>query len=351
MSVRAHFENRAKPTSRTNTNTTTEDRVAIQEKLETTTSLDMTEIDAALDRITTMIDTVSDLQSEYLAKISSGVSRKNPQGLTDAIKHVTELERLHEAIGEPKPRDIYRSPPEEEETSVLDEALEQVVPEEAFTESKRQKALTEEEGRIISSFLARRGADVNVDPTSEVEEIFTPDQTPPMTRLEGLIESTPEMKAVYQRALNMPTSSDHDACRDLVIKMGVPVLEARIPYEAEGLAASLTNAGLVDFVGTEDSDVIAYGVSRREVKRSKLKIGTTTTQRLELRPASHPRLWLKAKDNDNPHVIFIPRLLYPVWYRRLTPYTLHRPQASVQAHHEIRFNRSNPHSRQIPRQA
>lgn len=263
MSVRAHFENKAKATSRTNTNTTTEDRVAIQEKLESTTSLDMTEIDAALDRITTMIDTVSDLQSEYLAKISSGVSRKNPQGLTDAIKHVTELERLHEAIGEPKSRDIYRSPPEDEETSVLDEALEQVVPEEAFTESKRQKELTEEEGRIINSFLARQ--DVAVDSASEVEEIYTPDQTPPMTRLEGLIESTPEMKAVYQRALNMPTSSDHDACRDLVIKMGVPVLEARIPYEAEGLAASLANAGLVDFVGTEDSDVIAYGVSSLRV--------------------------------------------------------------------------------------
>jgi flap endonuclease-1 len=265
MTVRAHFENQAKPTSISKP-TTVEDRVAIQEKIESTTSLDMAEIDASLDRITTMIDTVSDLQSEYLAKISSGVSRKNPQGLTDALKHVTELERLHEASGEPsQPRDIYRSPPEEEETSFLDEALEQVVPEEAFRESKRQKELTEEEGRIITSFLSRR--DVDVGAPDGMEDIYTPDQTPPMTRLEDLIQATPEMKSVYQRALNMPTPSDHGACRDLVIKMGVPVLEARIPYEAEGLAAALANAGLVDFVGTEDSDVIAYEVSRREEGR------------------------------------------------------------------------------------
>jgi flap endonuclease-1 len=81
-----------------------------------------------------------------------------------------------------------------------------------------------------------------------------------MSRLEDLIEVTPHVRQIYQRALNMPSASDHDACRDLVVKMGVPVLEACIPYEAEGLAASLANAGLVDFVGSEDSDVLAYEV-------------------------------------------------------------------------------------------
>jgi flap endonuclease-1 len=214
-----------------------------------------------------MIDTLSDLQAEFLAKTSSGVSRKDPEGLTEALRHASELERLHEAIGDPsRPSDIYRSPPEEEETSILDEALEQVVPEDAFRESRKQKELTEEEGQIIPSLLSgqvgimtKSSGEEQEEPV-EVEEIFTPDQRSPMSRLDDLIQATPEVRAMYQRALNMPSPSDHDACRDLVIKMGVPVLEAEIPYEAEGLAASLANAGLVDFVGTEDSDVVAYEV-------------------------------------------------------------------------------------------
>jgi flap endonuclease-1 len=176
--------------------------------------------------------------------------------LSDALQHVSELERLHETIGEPsQPRDIYRSPPEEEETSILDEALEQVVPEEAFRESKRQRSLTEEEGRIVQELLGGRPAPL----AHEGEEAAETKE--PLGRLDDLIQASPEVKATYQRALNMPTPSDHDACRELVMKMGVPVIEAKIPYEAEGLAASLAIAGLVDFVGSEDSDVIAYEVS------------------------------------------------------------------------------------------
>jgi flap endonuclease-1 len=254
MTVRAFFD---KSTTSSSRSQIAEKRV---EKLETTPSLDVADIDASLDRITTSIDTLANLQSEFLAKSSSGVSRMDPKriGLSDALKHVTELERLYEGVREPTPRDIWRSPPEEEETSVLDEALEQVVPEEAFRESKAQKELTEEEGKIISQFLRTSPVE---EIKEEMEEIFTPDQRPAMSRLENLIEATPDVRAIYQRALNMPSPSDHDACRELVMKMGVPVLEAGIPYEAEGLAASLANAGLVDFVGTEDSDVLAYEVS------------------------------------------------------------------------------------------
>jgi flap endonuclease-1 len=233
----------------------------------------MTEIDAAMERITAMIDTLSDLQAEFLAKTSSGVSRKDPEGLTEALRHARELESLHEAIGDPsRPSDIYRSPPEEEETSILDEALEQVVPEDAFRESRKQKELTAEEAQIIPSLLSGQVADPTQSSGEEreepAEEIFTPEHRSPMSRLDDLIQATPEVRAMYQRALNMPSPSDHDACRDLVIKMGVPVLEAKIPYEAEGLAASLANAGLVDFVGTEDSDVVAYEVLHLMEKRT-----------------------------------------------------------------------------------
>jgi flap endonuclease-1 len=257
MTVRAFFDKSALSSTRSEI---AEKRVEIQEKLDTTASSDFVDIDASLDRITTMIDTLSNLQFEFQAKSSSGVRRRDPKeiSMSDALKHATELERLYEGINDSKPRDIYRSPPEEEETSVLDEVLEQVVPEEAFVESKAQKGLTEEEGRIIQAFLAGPRSDTPAE--GDIEQVYTPDQRPAMTRLEDLIQVTPEVRQIYQRALNIPSSSDHDACRDLVMKMGVPVLEARIPYEAEGLAASLANAGLVDFVGTEDSDVLAYEV-------------------------------------------------------------------------------------------
>jgi flap endonuclease-1 len=252
--IKSHFQS----PSQSSSSSPAEERVAIQEKLETTTDLDMAEIDAALERITTIIDTLTDLQADYTSKSTSGSRRTKAlaSGLSDALQHVSELERLHETIGEPsQPRDIYRSPPEEEETSILDEALEQVVPEEAFRESKRQRSLTEEEGRIVQELLGGRPAPL----AHEGEEAAETKE--PLGRLDDLIQASPEVKATYQRALNMPTPSDHDACRELVMKMGVPVIEAKIPYEAEGLAASLAIAGLVDFVGSEDSDVIAYEVS------------------------------------------------------------------------------------------
>jgi flap endonuclease-1 len=272
--VKAHFQGQGQGQGQGSSGTSPspssspQERIAIQEKLETTTDLDMAEIDAALERITTMIDTLSDLQAAYTAKSATGVSRTTPPGLSAALQHVSELERLHEAIGETsRPRDIYRSPQEEEEISVLDEALEQVVPEEAFRESRRQRSLTEEEGRFINQLLGvptpagldteKHGLDgMLADRDGGHVEI------PPMGRLDDLIQTSPEVKATYQRALNNPTAADHDACRELVMRMGVPVLEAAIPYEAEGLAASLANAGLVDFVGSEDSDVIAYEVSQ-----------------------------------------------------------------------------------------
>ena len=82
-----------------------------------------------------------------------------------------------------------------------------------------------------------------------------------MARLDELIARNPEVREIYNRALSLPKTSDHDDCKELLVKMGVPVLEAAVPFEAEGLAASLARAGLVDFVATEDSDVLAYEVS------------------------------------------------------------------------------------------
>lgn len=303
-------------------------RVDVQEVLEETSTFDSDEMEPALDRITSLIDDLSNLRLAYEARSSIPSTRAKSDDLNQALQHISELEKLYETVPEPlRIKDIFRSPPEEEETSVLDEKLEEVIPEEAFRESKRQRMMTEEEGQIIGSILGvevldrdvpspvddqeQRANDtwlgledegpesavdikrrrpraeaqaavvdsdedlilVNQQRTTEADVLSSPhlqlednldlDAMDPMDRLDELIRIAPEVKQTYERALAMPSPSDHDACMELVARMGVPVIKAGIPYEAEGLAASMARSGLVDFVGTEDSDVLAYEVSLR----------------------------------------------------------------------------------------
>lgn len=278
--VRGYFANTSIPPRRS--------RTSIQEKLEATTDLGVEDMESALDRVTGLIDDLSTLKTAYETGITQPpktVPKASPDETTEALQHVFELERLHDTLGEPrKPKDILRSPPEEEETSVLDEKLEEVYPPDAIRESKRQVALTEEEGRIIDELLLEdqtpstapdlrdppptsdtQSTKKAADPESSHMEEDLPvellsDDRPALERLDDLLEASPLVRQTYERALAMPTPSDHDACMELVTRMGVPVIKAAIPYEAEGLASSLARAGLVDYVGTEDSDVIAYEV-------------------------------------------------------------------------------------------
>lgn len=82
-----------------------------------------------------------------------------------------------------------------------------------------------------------------------------------MAILDEIISLSPSVRDTYIRALDMPLEEHHAACRSLLTAMGVPILTATVPYEAEGLASALALAGEVDFVGTEDSDALVYGVS------------------------------------------------------------------------------------------
>lgn len=275
--VRGYFANTSIPPPRT--------RTSIQEKLEATTDLGVEDMESALDRVTGLIDDLSTLKTAF--ERSDKSYKRAParsDDITEALQHVSELERLYETVGEPsRPKDILRSPPEDEETSVLDEKLEEVIPDEAFRESRRQKALTDEEGQIIDRLLLSKttstdGPGLATLESTEVDEedraglgSALPSDTldndasvvdrDPLDRLDALIDVSPLVRQSYERALAMPSPSDHDACMELVTRMGVPVIKAGIPYEAEGLASALAKAGLVDFVGTEDSDVIAYEVS------------------------------------------------------------------------------------------
>jgi flap endonuclease-1 len=255
-------------------------------------------VDETIDRITSTIDTLTSLVSRYRAH-----NRPRERGLPEtpevsqAIEHICDLEELSEEIesqalslpaaateadaantpdeGEGEGGAVVKDPVRE----FVDERIEEVMPN-TFAESRRQSDLTVEEGEIIDAFLCRSQSSPPTSPTppahlsagsvdvivggeevsSDTIQITPLSQQPPLDRLDDLILRLPAIQAIYDRALDMPTQQDHADCRELLMRMGVPVIHAEAPYEAEGLASALAREGLVDYVGTEDSDVIAYEV-------------------------------------------------------------------------------------------
>ncbi|KAK4686074.1 hypothetical protein P7C73_g4053, partial [Tremellales sp. Uapishka_1] len=164
----------------------------------------------------------------------------------------------------------------------IDKKLEQSLGEDDYTESPRQMELTRKEGEIINSFLSFPSStrstpsestlpsapSANISrlpptgPSPGRYSIFDDIPSPPpyttLERLGILIDEAPAVYQIYERALSVPTMRDHEDCKELLSRMGIPILEAKIPFEAEGLASALALSGLVDYVGSEDSDVVAY---------------------------------------------------------------------------------------------
>ncbi|CAK9781064.1 PIN domain-like protein [Cutaneotrichosporon oleaginosum] len=127
---------------------------------------------------------------------------------------------------------------DEEGAAVLDARL-RCLPAVEYTETPKQRDLTEREGEVFG----RAFSDVAL-------------------ALRGLTEiedRMPRVADIYERALAIPREENHAACRELLRRMGVPTIFARVPYEAEGLCAAMALSGMVDFAGTEDSDVVVYG--------------------------------------------------------------------------------------------
>jgi flap endonuclease-1 len=155
---------------------------------------------------------------------------------------------------------------ESEEISLALEArLLALEPASSYSETKRQRALTEGEGDVwelafgsVSLESAPEAGEEGVGACSDLALGLTA----ALAQLDGLRADAPAVRATYVSNLIVPLESEHAACRDLLRKMGVPVLLAPVPFEAEGVASVMALRGEVDFVGTEDSDVIVYGVSR-----------------------------------------------------------------------------------------
>jgi hypothetical protein len=121
--------------------------------------------------------------------------------------------------------------------------------------------------------------------------------------------------------------------------MGVPVLEAKIPFEAEGLAASLALSGLADYVGTEDSDVLAYKVSFPI--SSALTIGTSATesfQQLETPRVDQRCKHTKARKSLSRSLSRFRRIAR---YRRLASDPRVRSRSRIQSDTRARLDRSS----------
>lgn len=73
------------------------------------------------------------------------------------------------------------------------------------------------------------------------------------------IEATNTAKR-YDKVSCRPTSRDYEEIRALLKVMGVPIIFAEAPHEAERLCAAMVQTGMADFAGTEDTDVLACGV-------------------------------------------------------------------------------------------
>lgn len=124
-----------------------------------------------------------------------------------------------------------------------------IEPSSDYTETPRQVKLTVDEGVMLEDAL--RGLSVDAeDLPGELGRLH-------MSAL-GLAAFAQSVAITYDTSLSTPSAEDHRQTRELLEVMGVPLLEAEPPYEAEGVASAMAAAGLVDYVGTEDTDVLAY---------------------------------------------------------------------------------------------
>lgn len=177
----------------------------------------------------------------------------------------------------------------------LAEKMSEIMPPSLFSETRRQAAMSIEEGRILEASLGvcmslpspspspspsaptppptavitsakAKVPNARTTAHSQPDDLNPLSGIDPLRRLDDLIEAVPGTKAIYERALGQPSKHTYIDCQDLLHRMGVPVVLADAPYEAEGLATALTKAGLADWVASEDSDVIPLGVRLPSMK-------------------------------------------------------------------------------------
>lgn len=124
-----------------------------------------------------------------------------------------------------------------------------IEPSEEYSETPRQLQLTADENVMLEDAIRGLAGDA-LDLPAELGRLHT-------SALD-LAASAQSVAITYDTSLSTPSAEDHRQTRELLAVMGVPLLEAEPPYEAEGVASAMAVAGFVEFVGTEDTDVLAY---------------------------------------------------------------------------------------------
>ncbi|KAG8908188.1 hypothetical protein FRB99_008731 [Tulasnella sp. 403] len=166
--------------------------------------------------------------------------------------------------------------------------IEEGEPESDLSMSKIQSQLIAEEGNIWASIFHPQSESTIppsslklpfVPPEPALEDGSSPspgevvDEIPDelVDRLHKLTLASDHLFRSYAKRRETPTSRTYDDCRTILSAMGIPIIEAPFPYEAEAVAASLCVEGLADAVGSEDTDVLVYeapllrNVTSREV--------------------------------------------------------------------------------------
>ncbi|ORX35224.1 PIN domain-like protein [Kockovaella imperatae] len=220
----------------------------------------------SLDKVISFVDSFNEVLEEFTAHYRPYSRSSRGKKLRDkedemVIEHAATLETIAGEslsggqVSEVGPRSGRRS------TDPIDQTLRDLAPE--VGETSAQTDLTRREGELLQTFLVtppdyapEKAFDILDTPTEGTIELLS--ETERQSRLNELTLDSERMQDMMKKRLAVPTAQDHAQCRELLIKMGVPILTAEIPYEAEGLASALAKANLVDFVGTEDSDVLAY---------------------------------------------------------------------------------------------
>lgn len=186
---------------------------------------------------------------------AASVNDHPDSGLAASLKHVEEqLARmpLIDAEAETSVETVAASDPmllEPQEDDVEDIVTVVVEPSIEFTETVRQMALTANENYLLSDIIKT----ITSDSPSQLALLERQQE------LRDLQDRAKEVSKTYERSHAKPTAQDMEEARELLEVMGVPMVQAPSPYEAEGLCAAMVLSGMADFAGTEDSDVLVYG--------------------------------------------------------------------------------------------
>lgn len=216
--------------------------------------------------------------------------------------------------------------------AALDARLRALEPASTYGETPRQKALSDAEAEVYETAL---GDHPEMAGTPEVAVSAALEQ------LDDVRKAAPSVRDTYISGLMMPLESDHAACRDLLQRMGVPVLFANIPYEAEGYAAALALRGTVDFAGSEDSDVIAYGVSSSKSRVTNAP-GATTEKPFFAHLTARVYRQCGASCPNRTVRGCVSRILYYAGNGRVTADTRYRARIGIHVYGEARHDRGGP---------